>query len=98
MDITMTNTPTDSFTCCFDTTSLLPRSLFEVSSKGNSNSDMHFPHIYYHIHHVADCLSTFNNIFNVVFLLPSEGNAHFQIFASPPRYCCRYAQYYHQEE
>src|SRR5215475_1927922 len=43
----MTNTPTDNFTCCFDTTSILPRSLFKVSSKDIGNADMHFPHIHY---------------------------------------------------
>src|SRR5262245_46200389 len=44
MDITMTNTPTDNFTCCFDTASTLPRSLFEVSSEDNSNADIHSSH------------------------------------------------------
>src|SRR5262245_59600195 len=96
----MTNTPTDSLTCCFDTISVLPRSLFAVSSggKGFRYSDMHFPHMHYQIYQIADCCAACNSTCTTIFLLPSEGYDHFQIFASPPRCCDRYAQSYLQEE
>src|SRR5882762_4949603 len=63
MDMTMTNTPTDSFTCCFDTTSILPRSLFEVSSEDNSYSDIHFPsHSLSYLPSYSSCSRQFCNI------------------------------------
>jgi hypothetical protein len=66
----MTNTPTDSLTCCFDTISVLPRSLCAVSSEGLSYSDMPFPHMHYHIHQRADCCAAFNSTCTTILTFP----------------------------
>ena len=72
MDMTMTNTPIDNFTCCFDMIHIPPGSLFEISSAGNAYSGMHYHDINYHTICVSDCLTQFDNTFQTISLLPKS--------------------------